>query len=200
MGERVLMVVVCPPDKAEITFWQKLGFTKTKTDPLALGPKKGKGVVLVDKQANYGHFGELPNNRKYVAVSERSENYLPTLTACDGKNYHDMIAVFDTDDYRPVILIGIDGRIDQREVADTRAAMRFINTVAVSLGMKPFFKMTTRSSREFTTRREAEVFKEGMEYVNDAAITDIQIEEVKGGWAVTFIDVDSYEEDELHEL
>ncbi len=76
MGDRCYMEVRCRREDAPL--FEELGFTIQDDEPLP------PIVRLVDEEANYAHFGELPENVPWLGESGSGGCYNGAQYACDG--------------------------------------------------------------------------------------------------------------------
>jgi hypothetical protein len=52
-------------------------------------------VDMVDQEANYGHYDQMPTDIPYLAHHSAGDNYGPHSMACDGKQYAEVAASSD---------------------------------------------------------------------------------------------------------
>ena len=64
-----------------------LGFTEQ--DPYGDPPKGDPSpiVEMVDQEANYAHYEEMPTDIPYYGFNGAGDNYGASVFACDGKQY-----------------------------------------------------------------------------------------------------------------
>lgn len=81
MGDRCHMTVYCRPQ--DVPRFEELGFT-AQIDPI---PPDATEVEMIDEEANYAHFGDLPTDIPYHGWHHEGGDYGPAEFACDGTTY-----------------------------------------------------------------------------------------------------------------
>jgi len=82
MGDRCYMEVTCR--REDVARFEELGFSIQKWD----NPQPEAPVVtMVDEEANYAHYGEMPTNVPYFGHNTAGGEYGDAVFACDGRRY-----------------------------------------------------------------------------------------------------------------
>ena len=81
MSDRCYQELRCKKEHAPI--FEKMGFT-VRDEAYAPGV-----VELVDEEANYAHYNDMPNDIPYLGCHGAGGEYGPHAFACDGKGYVD---------------------------------------------------------------------------------------------------------------
>ena len=83
MGDHCFMQITCRrQDQAE---FEALGFY-VESEPKPEAPL----VELIDEEANYAHYDELPTSLPYFGYHSPGGNYGPCNLACNGRKYADV--------------------------------------------------------------------------------------------------------------
>lgn len=83
MGDRCYMSVNCR--RQDKDRFEELGFE------LGVDENKNSPVIeMVDQEANYGHYGEMPTDIPYYGAYGAGANYGPGSVVCDGEHYEDL--------------------------------------------------------------------------------------------------------------
>ena len=85
MGDRCYMSVTCRRiDQDQFaTLGFQIDFDIDPASPI---------VEMIDDEANYGHYDEMPTNIPYTAQYSSGSNYGPGSIACDGKQFEEISA------------------------------------------------------------------------------------------------------------
>jgi hypothetical protein len=85
MSDHCHMSVKCRrEDRAR---FEALGFQ------IAWGEKENTPVIeMIDEEANYAHYNDMPANIPYYGTWAAGDNYGPGRLVCDGKNYETVAA------------------------------------------------------------------------------------------------------------
>lgn len=81
MGDRCYMELTCR--KADKALFEELGFTKQ----YEVEPPYVNCVTMVDQEASYGHFDDMPKHVVYFGTSGNGGSYDAEVYACDGETY-----------------------------------------------------------------------------------------------------------------
>lgn len=88
MGDRCYMSVHCRREDRKR--FEQLGFQ------VAWGEKETSPVIeLIDQEANYAHYGEMPADIPYYGTWAAGDDYGPGNLACDGREYVEVPASND---------------------------------------------------------------------------------------------------------
>lgn len=111
MGDRCYMKLIC--EKVHAPLFEDLGFVEE-------GDHDGRGglVEMVDEQANYAHYEELPTNVPYFGFHGSGCEYGDMAFACDGRT----LCYVDTNSQSdPMVRVNeATGRTSREDLRDYR--------------------------------------------------------------------------------
>jgi hypothetical protein len=120
MGERCCSTVVCAERDKDI--FEKMGYRLEESKALSANGKEIPGaVVMVDEQANYGHYDELTALTGIpflVCGGSCPGAYGDHLIASDGREWHYSEALHESN--YPAVRVEFEGVIRDSEVEDAR--------------------------------------------------------------------------------
>jgi hypothetical protein len=120
MGERCYSTLVCAQRDKDV--FEKMGYRLEELKPLSADGKEIPGaVVMVDDQANYGHYDELTSLTGIpflVCGSWCPGAYGDHLIVSDGKEWHHSEALHESN--YPAVRVEYGGVIRGSEVEDAR--------------------------------------------------------------------------------
>ena len=88
MGDRCYMHITCRREDQEL--FQQIGFH------LEFDQSPDASVIeMVDEEANYAHYDEMPTNIPYYGYNGAGGNYGQSSFACDGRHYAEVETGFD---------------------------------------------------------------------------------------------------------
>jgi hypothetical protein len=120
MGERCYSTLVCAERDKDV--FEKMGDRLEKSKPLAVDGKEIPGaVVMVDEQANYGHYDELTALTGIpflVCGSSCPGAYGDHLIVSDGKEWRYSEALHESN--YPAVRVEFDGVIRDSDMEDAR--------------------------------------------------------------------------------
>ena len=102
MGDRCYIHLACRRKDRELfeDIGFRLDFDQTPNSPL---------IEMVDEEANYAHWNEMPSNVPYQGHNGHGDNYSDGVFACDGKRHTEVeagyaggfVVAWDTKKNRP---------------------------------------------------------------------------------------------------
>ena len=120
MGERCYSTLVCAERDKE--FSRKWAIELEQSKPLAVNGKKIRGaVVMVDDEANYGHYDELTDLKGVpflVCGGSCPGAYGDHLIVSDGEEWHHSEALHESN--YPAVRVGMPGAFRDSELDDAR--------------------------------------------------------------------------------
>ena len=120
MGDRCYSTLVCAERDKDV--FEKLGYRLEESKALSADGKEIPGaVVMVDEQANYGHYDELTvltGISFLVCGSSCPGAYGDHLIVSDGKEWHHSEALHESN--YPAVRVEFEGVIRDSEVNDAR--------------------------------------------------------------------------------
>ncbi len=120
MGDRCYSTLVCAERDKDA--FEKLGYRLEESKALSADGKEIPGaVVMVDEQANYGHYDELTALTGIpflVCGSSCPGAYGDHLIVSDGKEWHHSEALHESN--YPAVRVEFEGVIRDSEVDDAR--------------------------------------------------------------------------------
>ena len=120
MGERCYSTLVCAERDKDV--FEKMGYRLEESKALSAGAEEIPGaVVMVDEQANYGHYDELTALTGIpflVCGSSCLGAYGDHLIVSDGKEWHHSEALHESN--YPAVRVEYGGMIRGSELDDAR--------------------------------------------------------------------------------
>ena len=157
MGDRCYSTLVCAERDKDV--FEKMGYRLEESKPLSADGKEIPGaVVMVDEQANYGHYDELTaliGIPFLVCGGSCPGAYGDHLIVSDGKEWHHSEALHESN--YPAVRVEYGGVIRDSEVDDARKYWMVYTTAAAAIrraalhGASP--KLNEASSTEQNSHR-----------------------------------------------
>lgn len=133
MGERCYSTLVCAERDKDV--FEKMGYRLEESKPLSVDGKEIQGaVVMVDEQANYGHYDELTalTGIPFLACGSSCPGaYGDHLIVSDGKEWHHSEALHESN--HPAVRVEFGGVIRDSEVDDARKYWRVYSTAVAAI-------------------------------------------------------------------
>ena len=120
MGDRCYSTLVCAEQDKDL--FEKMGYRLEESKALSADGKEIPGaVVMMDEEANYGHYDELTALTSVpflVCGSARPGTYGDHLIVSDGNEWHHSEALYENN--YPAVRVEFEGVIRDSEVEDAR--------------------------------------------------------------------------------
>ena len=133
MGERCYSTLVCAERDKDI--FERMGYWLEESKALlADGNEIPGAVVMVDEQANYGHYDELTalTGIPFLACGSACPGaYGDHLIVSDGKEWHHSEALHESN--YPAVRVEFGGVIRHSEVDDARKYWRVYSTAVAAI-------------------------------------------------------------------
>jgi hypothetical protein len=120
MGERCYSTLICAERDKDI--FEKIGYRLEESKALSADGKEIPGaVVMVDEQANYGHYDELTalTGIPFLACGSACPGaYGDHLVVLDGKEWHHSEALHESN--YPAVRVEFGGVVHASEIEDAK--------------------------------------------------------------------------------
>jgi len=133
MGERCYSTLICAERDKDI--FEKIGYRLEESKALSADGREIPGaVVMVDEQANYGHYDELTalTGIPFLACGSACPGaYGDHLIVSDDKEWHHSEALHESN--YPAVRVEFGGVIRDSEVDDARKYWRVYSTAVAAI-------------------------------------------------------------------
>jgi hypothetical protein len=133
MGERCYSTLVCAEQDKEV--FEKMGYRPEGSKPLSADGKEIPGaVVMVDEQANYGHYDELTalTGIPFLVCGGACPGaYGDHLIVSDGKEWHHSEALHEGS--HPAVRVEFGGVIQASEIEDAKKYWAVYSTAVAAI-------------------------------------------------------------------
>jgi hypothetical protein len=147
MGERCYSMLVCAERDKGV--FEKMGYRLDESKALSAdGTEIPGAVVLVDEQANYGHYDELTALTGIpflVCGSACPGAYGDHLIVSDGKEWHHSEALHESN--YPAVRVEFGGVIQASEIEDAKRYWAVYSTAVAAIG-----RHASKVKRKFPAR------------------------------------------------
>lgn len=138
MGDRCYMHLICRRKDQEL--FEEIGFhldyEQTPDSPV---------IEMVDEEANYAHWSEMPTRVPYYGHNGNGDNYSDGVFACDGRRHAEIEA-----GYAGGFVVAWNTKHNRPDPKSLRSIRRFLSVQEKVQQMFQALKPTTKKRKETT--------------------------------------------------